>query len=173
MRIILIIVALSLTIQSQAQERNSITENFIVQSKQQEKWYAITKNDIVIVSLQILSGSADGLNQSIVHHRFGREREFWNYKESWKRKYSDFDGGDHSAAFIGSKTWLVMFTDGFHLTRFIDRTSTLFTIGISASDIKRYPKKDRWKVVAKKILLSGLANKLAFIVVYNGTDHNK
>lgn len=95
----------------------------------QDKWYKITKNDVVgIIIPQSISGSADGLNQSNAHHKFGEGNPFWDYKTSWKNKYKDFDGGDKSAAFPGSKTWLVFLTDGYHLTRTIDRVAMIATI---------------------------------------------
>jgi hypothetical protein len=40
---------------------------------------------------------------------------WWDARTSWKRKYKDYDGGDQSAAFPGSKGWLVLFTDFWHL----------------------------------------------------------
>jgi hypothetical protein len=42
----------------------------------------------------------------------------------------------------------------------------LLSVGISAGEFKQYKKKDRWKVVAKKALLSGITNRLAFNLIY-------
>lgn len=130
------------------------------------KWLSLSKNDVGLIVLQSISGSADGLNQKIIHHRFGLGNKFWDNRLSWKNKYKDWDNGDKSAAFMGSKTWLVMFTDGFHLTRFIDKTAMIGSIGISSYDLSKYSKKDRWKVVVKKMVVSVIANKLFFNVVY-------
>lgn len=113
-----------------------------------------------------VSGSADGLNQAIIHHRFGRGNDFWDAKTSWKNKYKDFDNGDTRPAFIGSKTWTVALTDGMHLTRAIDRTFMYGAILISVSDLKSYDKKDRWKVVTKNFLLTSLTNRVFFKLVY-------
>ena len=132
----------------------------------QSKLYKITANDIVLMGAQSISGAADGVNQNLSHWRWGKGKKFWDVKTSWKNKYKNFDGGDKSAAFPGSKTWLVSLTDGFHLTRTIDRTATLFSIGIAAGDLKQYPKKDRPKVILKKILLSAISNRLIFNIIY-------
>src|SRR5690349_18077290 len=132
----------------------------------QKKWTAISGNDIVVYSLMTVSGAADGVNQAIVHHEFGRNNHFWDFAKSWKNKYKDFDAGDTRAAFFGSKNVFVGFTDGFHLTRMIDRGCTLAAISVSASELKQYKKKDRWKVVVKKLVISTVLNRLAFGILY-------
>jgi hypothetical protein len=48
----------------------------------------------------------------------------------------------------------------------IDRSAMLLSIGISAGELSKYEKKDRWKVVAKKILISSISNRIAFNIVY-------
>ena len=133
------------------------------------KWWKPTKNDFVIWGLFSLSGAADGINQSILHHKLGEGNSFWDQKTSWKRKYKDFDGGDKSAAYFGSKSFLVWTTDGFHLTRAIGHASMYFAIGISTSNLKQYQRKDRWKVVAKRIAGSALARAILFTIIYNNT----
>jgi hypothetical protein len=136
----------------------------------QKKWTAISGNDIFVYSLMTVSGAADGVNQAIIHHELGRGNQYWDYSKSWKNKYRDIDAGDTRAAFIGSKGIFVGFTDAFHLTRMIDRGSILCAISISAGDLGQYEKKDRWKVIAKKMVLSTLFNRLAFCVTYNNLE---
>jgi hypothetical protein len=131
-----------------------------------QKWYAITKNDAVIIALGAVSGAADGVNQNLAHWRWGKGKAFWDVQTSWKNKYKDFDNGNTEAAFFGSKTIFVAFTDGYHLTRMIDRSTMVLSVGISAAELKQYKKKDRWKIVAKKALLSGITNRLAFNIIY-------
>jgi hypothetical protein len=133
----------------------------------QKKWTAINRNDILIYSFMTVSGGADGVNQAIIHHELGRGNQFWDYAKSWKNKYRNFDAGDERAAFFGSKSIFVGFTDAFHLTRFIDRGFTLAAISVSATELKQYKKKDRWKVIAKKLVISTLLNRLAFGLTYN------
>jgi hypothetical protein len=131
-----------------------------------QKWYTITKNDVAIIALGAVSGAADGVNQNLAHWRWGTGKAFWDVQTSWKNKYKDWDGGNTDAAFWGSKTVFVAFTDGYHLTRMIDRTAMLLSVGISAGELSKYEKKDKWKVVLKKIVLSSLSNRIAFNLIY-------
>lgn len=136
----------------------------------QKKWTAINGNDIIVYSCMTLSGAADGVNQAIIHHELGRGNQFWDYAKSWKNKYRNFDAGDERAAFFGSKSIFVGFTDAFHLTRLIDRGCTLASISLSGYELKQYKKKDRWKVIAKKLIISTLLNRLAFGLTYNNLE---
>ena len=131
-----------------------------------QKWYSITKNDAAIIALGAVSGAADGVNQNLAHWRWGKGKAFWDVKTSWKNKYKDFDAGNTDAAFFGSKTIFVAFTDGYHLTRMIDRSAMLLSVGISAGELSKYDKKDKWKVVLKKILISSISNRIAFNLIY-------
>jgi hypothetical protein len=117
-----------------------------------------------------ISGGADGVNQAIIHHEYGLNNQYWDYAKSWKNKYKDFDNGDKRAAFIGSKSIFVGFTDAFHLTRLIDRSFTLAAISISATEIKQFKKKDRWKVIAKKMAISTMLNRAAFWLTFNNLE---
>ena len=139
-------------------------------STAQKKWTAISRNDILIYSLMTVSGASDGVNQAIIHHELGRGHQYWDYAISWKNKYKDFDAGDDRAAFFGSKSIFVGFTDAFHLTRMIDRGCTLAAVSVSAYELKQYKKKDRWKVVVKKLVISTLLNRLAFGLTYNNLE---
>lgn len=132
----------------------------------QEKWYKITGNDIGIISCQFIAGTADAYNQNILFNGFRRGDKFWDNKISWKNKYKNYDAGDKRPAFFGSTTFLVAVTDGYHFTRGVDRTFTAATIGLVAGELKKFEKKHRWKVVAKKIVLSFIANRIAFNVFY-------
>jgi hypothetical protein len=136
----------------------------------QKKWTRITGNDFLIYSFMTMSGAADGVNQAIVHHEFGRGRPFWDFHTSWKNKYKNYDAGDERSKFFGSKNIFVAVTDGFHLTRMVDRGFTLTSVAISSFQLKQYKKKDRWKVIAKKAVISTLLNRLAFCVVFNNLE---
>ena len=76
-------------------------------------------------------------------------------------------GGDDRPAYPGSKTWLVWTTDGFHLTRMVDKTFTLVSIGLTASEWNRFKGRQRALFIFKKIALSQLANKIAFNLSFN------
>jgi hypothetical protein len=131
-----------------------------------QKWYSITKNDIGIIVCEAIAGTADAYHERIANHKLGQGNAFWDASVSWKNKYKNWDAGDKRAAFIGSKTWLVCLTDGYHLTRQIDRNFTLATIALAAHELHTYNKKDRWKVVLKKVLLSAIANRITFNIIY-------
>lgn len=121
-----------------------------------------TKNDLLVAGLQFIAGSADGVNQALTHHHWQQGKsKFWDADISWKNKYKDFDKGDMRPAFFGSKSILVAFTDGYHLTRFVDRTATLATIAVSTTELKN------WKIVLKKIIISAISNRAAFYITYN------
>ncbi|MCP9750363.1 hypothetical protein [Ferruginibacter sp. HRS2-29] len=139
----------------------------------QLKWYSITKRDIVLYSCMAVAGTADGFNQAIIHHDYGKGISFIDYETSWKRKYRNADINDYRPAYIGSKSWLVWTTDAYHLSRTVDHTATIGGIVIaSTSDLKQYHKKDRWKVLAIKrgivplvirgIFFSAFYNKLGY-----------
>jgi hypothetical protein len=133
----------------------------------QKKWTSISGNDLLVYSFMTVSGAADGVNQAIIHHELGLNHKFWDYSKSWKNKYKDFDGGDKSAAFFGSKGIFVGFTDGFHLTRMIDRGFMISALAVSTTELKQFKKKDRWKVIAKKLVISALLNRLAFELTFS------
>jgi len=122
----------------------------------------ITKNDLLVAGLQFIAGGADGVNQALTHHHWMQGKsQFWDADISWQNKYKDFPNGDYRPAFFGSKSFLVSFTDGYHLTRFVDRTATLATIAVSTSELKN------WKIVLKKLIISAVANRTAFYLTYN------
>jgi hypothetical protein len=137
-----------------------------------QKWYTITKSDVLLITSSAISGTADGYNQAIIHHHYGQGNQFWDNDSSWMNKYKckcnpNDRGGDASPAYPGSKTWLVWTTDGFHLTRMIDKTFTLVSIGITASEWNTFKGRQRALFIFKKILLSQLANKIAFNLSFN------
>ena len=137
----------------------------VLSVKSQDKWYKITKNDMLIMSAQFISGAADGLNQAIAHHKFGKGNQFWDYKISWQNKYKNGDPSQGEAFFLSTSAF-VIFTDGYHSTRAVDRSFTFVSIGLSYAEIRNYKGKV-WKVIAKKAVLSAIANRLTFTIIYN------
>ncbi len=122
-----------------------------------------TGNDYAIAGLQLISGFAMGLHESIQAGHWGGGHQFWDNKISWKNKYKDFDNGDKRAKFIGSKSVLVGFTDGYHLTNLITNTANIATLSFAIGG----KEKKNWKVIAKKVLISVAANRAAFHLSYN------
>jgi hypothetical protein len=119
------------------------------------------KKDIAIYACQFLAGSADGLNQAVVHHYLGMGNSFWDFQTSWKNKYRNYDKGDLRPAFLGSKSIAVCFTDGFHLTRAINRTFTTGSLAIALSE------KNSFRHIIKKIIISSLVNRAGFVLFFN------
>lgn len=124
----------------------------IAQAQQHKKQIYIT---------QAIAGAADGLNQAVVHHYLWQNRPFWNIKESWKRKYRGWDKGDTREAFPGSKTVLVGFTDGNHLTRMVDRAATTGSIYFALRD--KYTVKQAIRTTATAIII----NRVFFYLIFN------
>lgn len=121
----------------------------------------VTKKDVLTHSCQFISGGADGVNQAIMHQELGRGTSFWYYANSWKNKYKNFDQGDKRPAFFGSATFAVGFMEGFHLTRLVDRAFTLGPLGFALGE------KLSFKSIAKKVVISALANRAGFLLFFN------
>lgn len=139
-----------------------------ISTQAQPKWFTLTGNDAGLIISSATAGGFYGWNQAIVHHHWGRGNKFYDINTSYKNKYADFDKGDLSPRYFLSKSLLVAGTDGFHMTQTIYRTAGLVTLAFAFSDFKQYKKCDRWKVVVKKLILCTLAERLAFVTVFNG-----
>lgn len=137
------------------------------------KWNTITKEDIVLTGAMVLSGTADGVNQAVVHRNIWKGHAFSDFTTSWKRKYRDYDAGDLRPAYFGSKSFLVGITDMFHLTRSIDHLSLYTGIVFGASDIVKYRKQDKWKVLLIKKPAIILIRSVTFNLIFNSLRKNK
>lgn len=118
------------------------------------------KNDIIIYTSQFLAGCADGVNQAIAFHHIGRNNRFWDYDISWQNKYKNFPD-DKRPAFFLSKSILVGFTDGYHMTRLVERafqvSSTIpFFLGHRRT-LKQF---------LKTTVISTISNRVGFILFY-------
>lgn len=75
-------------------------------------------NILIIILIVLLAGACKAIKDTLQHHFetsvFNGKTGFFG-KDSWKRKYKDFDKGDLRERFFGSKTFLVWTTDGWHL----------------------------------------------------------
>lgn len=131
----------------------------------------VSKNDIYIYVCQFFSGSADGINQALVHHYLGMGNHFWDFQTSWKNKYKNYDEGDLRPAFIGSTSFAVSLTDGYHLTRMADRAFSLGSLAFALGE------KQTFKGVLKKIIISAVVNSAGFLlffdVIYPGNRAKK
>ena len=149
----LLVLALPRYVDAQVSYSNGIRDDYYKRAQ--------TKKNILMYTCQFISGSADGINQAIMHHELGRGNSFWYYAVSWKNKYKNFDAGDKRPAFFGSTTFAVGFTDGFHLTRLIDRSFTLGSLAFALGE------KQSFKSIAKKVIISALVNRAGFELFFN------
>jgi hypothetical protein len=122
--------------------------------------HAQSKNDKWIYACEFISGCADGVNQADAAWHIGKGNRFWDYRISFTNKYKDFPT-DKRAAYLGSKGLLAWTTDGYHLTRFIDRSFQLGAIGFSLTE------KNNWKQIIKKVIVSVIINRAGFCLWYN------
>lgn len=90
--------------------------------------------ELIVVILILLSGMCKGIQDQIMFHWGQRWTTklnplFWNPRESWRNKYKD---GDYRKGpkFFGSTTFLVGFTDAWHLFGGINRALVLLALTI-------------------------------------------
>ena len=154
-----------------------ITAYCITLSTQAQKWWKPNKSEVMSYTALALSGASYGFNQAIEHHNFGKGNPFVDITVSFKRKYRNYDAGDLRQAYFGSKNILAFTTDAFHLTNMLDKgfltTGVVFLCWDIKSELKQYPKKDRWKVIVfKKILVPLLMKHLSFELVFNNLPNH-
>lgn len=137
----------------------------------QPKWYHISKNDLSIAGLQVISGHADGWREQVLYHPNelfrqypGLNRQWWDVRKSWQNK--------NDKGFLGQQVF-VMFTDANHFLKGSKSLIDFTTIAISAGELAEYPKRDRWKVLAKKGLIAFAANRIGFATSYYLIHKNK
>ena len=120
----------------------------------------LQKNDWVIYTAQFIAGLADGVREEVLYHpnelfrtHPNLNRQYWDSRISWMNKN-------------GRSKLFLPFSDANHTLRLIVQTSNLVSISFSFGELSKYPKKERWKVIAKKMLLSYAANKAVFATSY-------
>ena len=127
------------------------------------------KRAIVPASLSFVSGTTNGLNQTISHHYSSFKTVFpkandryWNPEYSWMNKYK---GGDQHAGpkYFGSTTFLAWTTDAYHLTNTVSR-ATLFSAGVSIGIGEKRP----WWHYAIDVGVSFVSYSAGFHLVYSG-----
>ncbi len=95
---------------------------------------------IVLITLASVFSIAAGISKAVTdvilfrfeQSIFKNKNIFWNPKESWKNKYKDGDPNKGDKFFMSS-TFLVMFTDAWHLFGFLERitlSSAFLLIGL-------------------------------------------
>ncbi len=115
----------------------------IVSNKCNAQW-KLTRNKIVTGSLIVVGGASKGFNETLLFHweRFdkkfpGANDLWWNPAVSWKNKYENGDP-NQGAAFPGSTTVLVAFTDQYHLNNFINRGAIISSMVIKIGERQKF-----------------------------------
>ncbi len=119
-------------------------------------------------SSAFVAGFAEGTMDAISFHYDSFQKvhknvnhQFWNPQLSWKNKWRNGNKIE-GEKFIGSSTFLVWTTDGWHMLKAINRLATFgATITIVIGD------KKKWTYYAKEILISYAANRAGFYTSYN------
>jgi hypothetical protein len=91
---------------------------------------------IISVICLLIASAANAVMDTLAHHYsssiFTRYNPlFWNPVESWKNKYKNGDP-EQGAKFTGSTTIFVLFTDAWHLFKFIQINSYLIAVILPA-----------------------------------------
>lgn len=115
-----------------------------------------------------ISGYSEGADNTILYHYQNFKRvhpncsnQFWNPSISWKNKY-EYNDPTKKEKFFLSKSSLVMFTDGWHLLKGINRFSTIGTYLIIPIGGK---KSFKWYI--REILIGYGINRVGFYTSYN------
>lgn len=120
-----------------------------------------SSNDKKVAALQFMAGFADGWHEAIKSYHWGTGR-FWDARTSWKNKYYDYDKGATREAYFFSKNLLVWTTDGYHLTRMINRSAMVASLVIIKNE------KRNWKYLLRKAIILSIINRAGFMLAYNG-----
>lgn len=92
----------------------------------------IKKQDLialaVVAIMVVLYGIFDGIKDTLAHHYsisiFKQGSLFWDASISWCNKWENCESGKER--FLGSSSWLVWTTDGWHLMKFLQNRLWLF-----------------------------------------------
>lgn len=126
---------------------------------QDQKWYKVTKNDVAVMSCELLAGYSKGWTDEIEFHHYALSQRFpglfKNDNKFWDGRY-DNDG-----------IW-----DAKHMTSGITTGFHIAAICIKVGDIKNYPKRDRWKKILFDVVKYTASYKLGFFLSYNVTHKN-
>jgi len=126
---------------------------------QDAKWWGITKKDIAPMSLVFVAGHAKGWADQVEFHHHEMSIQFpglfKNGKTFWDGRYDD-DG-----------IW-----DAKHMMEGIRAKCFILAIVFKVGDLKKYPKKDRWKKVGFDLITYSAIERFGFTTSYNGIHKN-
>lgn len=125
-----------------------------------QKWYAVSKNDIAVMSCEVGAGYATGWREEVLYHHYALSQ---NFPGLFKNGKTFWDGRVYSDGVFDANHMLKGMTVGFHVA----------AICIKLGDIKSYPKKDRWKKILFDAVKYYGSYQLGFFLAYNITHQNK
>lgn len=135
----------------------------------QKHWALPTQNDGIGYVCLVVAGRAEGVNEAIKFHGWGKGNPNVDINISWKNKYKDWDGGDYRPAYIGAKTWLVWTTDMYHFTKVGNTVFTTAGTVFICLDLKdnKFKGWKKWgNIILTKILYPSLIKKGVFELTY-------
>ena len=124
-----------------------------------------SKKPLIHYSCMAVAGTLDGFSEELKFH-YPKVKskmpylndQFWNPDLSWRNKYKNGDS-KQGAAYVGSTGILVSTTDGYHLTRFLNK-------GFAIGGIITFDYSKSFKKNLKQVLLTALVYTAA-----KGTTH--
>lgn len=133
-----------------------------VSKPEPKKWYSISKNTIITMTLETVAGYAQGWRDEVQYHPNQLFEQMPNLNRSfWDIRVQDPPG------------FLNMEWDADHVLKFTVNGLHVAAVVVKVGDIKQYRKKDRWKRILFEFLLHYGANKVGFFLAYNVTHGNK
>ncbi len=125
-----------------------------------QKWYKVTKNDYGVSSCFFGYGFVKGWADQIEYHHYEMSVQF----------PSLFRNGNHffDGRYDDDGIW-----DAKHLAAGLQAMFMTAAVVIKFGDLKRYPKKHRFKKVCKDIVTYDFSRRLGFFISYNVINKNK
>ena len=126
----------------------------------------LTKKDIAPLLLTFSAGVFEGTAEALKFHypavdsKLSLNDNFWNPSISWRNKYKNNDPLQGNA-FIGSTTFLVWTTDGYHLTRMMRNICIMTCISIKIGE------RQRWYEYIFEAIIAYISYQLGFTVSYD------
>lgn len=135
-----------------------------------QSWLKPTKREMLSYPTLIISGISNGVREGNAALHFGSGSKFTDYRNSWKNKYRDYDNGDMSAAYPGSKTYLAFTTDLYHLSGTANKTFLTLGILFNTWDLRNELKEGKGKrglIILRRLLYGSISYNVPFAITYN------
>ena len=131
---------------------------FITHTATAQKWYSISKNDVVTMACEVGAGYGQGWREEVLYHPNALFKHFPNLNRNFwdNRLYSE---GGHNF-------------DANHVLKGAITSLHLAAVVIKAGDLKNYKGKKGLKILAD-FVKNYAAYQLGFFLSYNVTHKNK